>query len=62
MRPPCGRGRPSGRTYLRLPVNPDDGFPQAFRAALGISVESFETDFRRYLGWRGFMPAPPPLD
>ena len=36
------------------------GFPEAFREALGISVDSFETDFRRYLGWRGFMPVPPP--
>jgi hypothetical protein len=34
-----------------------EGFPAAFREALGISVESFTTDFRRYLGWRGFMPA-----
>jgi len=24
---------------------------------VGVSVESFGTDFRRYLGWRGFMPA-----
>jgi hypothetical protein len=30
-----------------------DGFPDAFREALGISVESFATDFRRYLSWRG---------
>jgi hypothetical protein len=37
-----------------------EGFPAAFREALGISVESFETDFRRYLGWRGFVPAPSP--
>ena len=35
-----------------------DGFPDAFREALGISVESFANDFRRYLGWRGFVPAP----
>jgi len=35
-----------------------DGFPDAFREALGISVESFATDFRRYLSWRGFQPAP----
>jgi len=36
-----------------------DGFPDAFREALGISVESFANDFRRYLGWRGFIPARP---
>src|SRR5262249_3783316 len=39
-----------------------DGFPDAFRDAVGISVESFATDFRRYLKWRGFVPsglAPP---
>jgi hypothetical protein len=35
-----------------------DGFPEAFKDAVGISVESFGTDFRRYLGWRGFVPAP----
>src|SRR5262249_22725065 len=35
-----------------------DGFPDAFREALGISVESFATDFRRYLGWRGFVQLP----
>ena len=35
-----------------------DGFPDAFREALGISVETFATDFRRYLSWRGFQPAP----
>jgi len=37
-----------------------DGFPDAFREALGISVESFATDFRRYLAWRGFVPASAP--
>lgn len=36
-----------------------DGFPDAFRDAVGVSVESFATDFRRYLGWRGFQPARP---
>ena len=36
------------------------GFPEAFRDAVGVSVESFGTDFRRYLGWRGFLPAAPP--
>ena len=35
------------------------GFPEAFRDAVGVSVESFGTDFRRYLGWRGFLPARP---
>jgi hypothetical protein len=35
-----------------------DGFPGAFHEALGVGVESFATDFRRYLGWRGFQPAP----
>jgi len=34
-----------------------EGFPDAFRDAAGVSVESFSTDFRRYLGWRGFIPA-----
>lgn len=38
-----------------------DGFPAAFKDAVGIRVESFGTDFRRYLGWRGFVPAPPEL-
>jgi hypothetical protein len=37
-----------------------DSFPQAFKDAVGISVESFGTDFRRYLGWRGFVPPPRP--
>ncbi len=39
-----------------------DGFPDAFRDAVGVSVDSFSTDFRRYLSWRGFQPAaaPPP--
>jgi len=36
-----------------------EGFPDAFRDAAGVSVESFSTDFRRYLGWRGFVPALP---
>jgi hypothetical protein len=35
-----------------------DSFPAAFKEAVGISVESFGTDFRRYLGWRGFVPPP----
>jgi hypothetical protein len=35
-----------------------DSFPEAFKDAVGISVESFGTDFRRYLGWRGFVPPP----
>jgi len=35
------------------------GFPEGFREAVGISVESFSTDFRRYLSWRGFVPAAP---
>ncbi len=39
-----------------------DSFPEAFRDALGVSVESFATDFRRYLGWRGFLPAVPRPD
>jgi hypothetical protein len=34
-----------------------DSFPEAFKDAGGVSVESFGTDFRRYLGWRGFVPA-----
>jgi hypothetical protein len=34
-----------------------DSFSEAFKDAVGISVESFGTDFRRYLGWRGFVPA-----
>ena len=34
-----------------------EGFPDAFRDAAGVSVESFSTDFRRYLGWRGFLPS-----
>jgi hypothetical protein len=37
-----------------------DSFPEAFKDAVGIGVESFGTDFRRYLGWRGFVPPPPP--
>lgn len=37
-----------------------DGFPEAFRDVVGVSVESFGTDFRRYLGWRGFLPAAAP--
>ena len=37
-------------------------FPDAFRDAVGVSVESFSTDFRRYLGWRGFQPARPLAD
>jgi len=32
-----------------------EGFPDAFRDAAGVSVESFSTDFRRYLSWRGFL-------
>ena len=36
-----------------------EGFPDAFRDVVGVSVESFATDFRRYLGWRGFLPSPP---
>ena len=35
-----------------------EGFPDAFLDVVGVSVESFATDFRRYLGWRGFNPAP----
>lgn len=35
-----------------------DSFAEAFKDAVGISVESFGTDFRRYLGWRGFVPPP----
>jgi hypothetical protein len=35
-----------------------EGFPDAFQDVTGVSVESFSTDFRRYLGWRGFVPAP----
>jgi hypothetical protein len=38
------------------------GFPDAFRDAAGVTVESFGTDFRRYLGWRGFVPAGPRAD
>lgn len=34
-----------------------DGFPQGFQDAVGVSVASFGTDFRRYLSWRGFQPA-----
>lgn len=34
-----------------------DGFPDAFRDAVGVSVESFGTDFLRYLSWKGFRPA-----
>ena len=37
-----------------------EGFPEAFRDVLGITVESFSTDFRRYLSWRGFLPPGPP--
>ena len=37
-----------------------DGFPDAFRDVVGVSVESFATDFRRYLGWRGYLLAPSP--
>jgi hypothetical protein len=29
-------------------------FSAAFRRAMGIDVEAFEADFRRYLAWRGF--------
>lgn len=39
-----------------------EGFPDAFRDALGVNIDSFATDFRRYLGWRGFLPAGPPTD
>jgi len=39
-----------------------DSFPEAFKDAVGISTESFGTDFRRYLGWRGFVPPPPMAD
>ncbi|RPH69057.1 MAG: hypothetical protein EHM78_16635 [Myxococcaceae bacterium] len=39
-----------------------DRFPDAFRDALGVNIESFATDFRRYLGWRGFLPAGPRTD
>jgi hypothetical protein len=39
-----------------------EGFPDAFQDAVGVSVESFATDFRRYLGWRGFLPAGPRAD
>jgi len=35
------------------------GFPEAFRDAVGLSVEPFATDFRRYLTWRGFHSATP---
>ncbi|HZJ55624.1 MAG TPA: hypothetical protein VFD38_15900 [Myxococcaceae bacterium] len=35
-----------------------DGFPDAFQDAVGVSVDSFATDFARYLGWRGFLPGP----
>ncbi|HUM12840.1 MAG TPA: hypothetical protein VLT82_17970 [Myxococcaceae bacterium] len=35
-----------------------EGFPDAFQDAVGISVESLARDFRRYLLWRGFVPAP----
>lgn len=34
-----------------------DGFPDAFREGTGLGVDSFSTDFRRYLAWRGFLPA-----
>ncbi|HVP61516.1 MAG TPA: hypothetical protein VMT11_13200 [Myxococcaceae bacterium] len=37
-----------------------DGFQDAFQDAVGVSVESFATDFRRYLSWRGFQPAVAP--
>lgn len=33
------------------------GFPDAFHDVVGITVESFATDFRRYLGRRDFVPA-----
>ena len=36
-----------------------EGFPQGFEDAVGVSVPSFGTDFRRYLAWRGFQPAVP---
>ncbi len=29
-------------------------FPAAFEAAMGIPVEAFEADFRRYIMWRGW--------
>jgi hypothetical protein len=35
-----------------------EGFPEAFRDAVGVSVESFATDFQRWVGWRGFVPPP----
>lgn len=34
-----------------------EGFPEAFRDAVGVSVEAFGTDFRRFLSWRGYRPA-----
>jgi hypothetical protein len=33
------------------------GFPDAFHDVVGITVESFATDFRGYLGRRDFVPA-----
>ena len=49
-------------TVLRVleRMRAQDGFPEAFRDVVGVSVESFGTDFRRYLGWRGFLPATAP--
>jgi hypothetical protein len=51
-------------TVLRVldQMRVQEGFPEAFRDTLGVSVESFTTDFRRYLGWRGFLPAGPRAD
>ena len=34
-------------------------FPDAFRDVLGIGVESFTSEFRRHLSWRGFVPSDP---
>jgi hypothetical protein len=31
-------------------------FPNAFSRAVGLSPLDFETDFRRYVLWRGFLP------
>jgi len=33
-----------------------EGFRPGFEDAVGMSVASFSTDFRRWLEWRGFLP------
>jgi hypothetical protein len=49
-------GRYGDATVLRIldRMRVREGFPDSFKEILGISVQSFATDFRRYLQWRGF--------